>query len=758
MNPQTVRLIALVLAVVATIIAVTAFVRAVAQIVARIRGGQPDPGRWRPVGKRLWQALGAILSHREFRSRPLVRAAHWAVMMSFPLLFLTLVTGYGQLFAPRYALPLLGHFAPWEWLVEFFAWAGLVGILWLISVRIRTGHGSLEQARGEDGRDGSPASVVSRFLGSTRWQAIFVEVVILVVVLAVIGLRACEYALAPRQWQSSWHFPLTGWLGSLLSGASSVALENTITVLALVKILTSMAWMLGVALVTTMGVAWHRFLALVSVYARRESDGSKALGRLAPLLVDGQPVRDPEAFEELGEDAVLGWGTAQDLTWKARLDFAACTECGRCQLLCPAWNTGKPLSPKLLMLSLRDHVAAVDTTSALPLPEDDRVDSAWPDVAHSSDVLAVLAASGNTGERGVAVTSAPLVGEVVSEEALWDCTMCGACVDQCPVDIEHIDHIVNLRRHQVLMESAFPRELARPFRAMETKANPYNQPARKRLEWAKNLDFDVPVIGEDVADASAVEWLFWVGCAGAFDDRAKKTSAAIAELLHRAGVSFAVLGNAESCTGDPARRAGNEPLFQLLAQQAIETLQEAQVKRIVVSCAHCFNTIANEYPELGGTFEVIHYTQLLNRLVREGHLRLAPPPAGAGQPVTYHDPCFLGRHNEVFTPPRELLSAGLGTSPVEMPRSGREAMCCGAGGARAWMEETTGTRIAQARMDEARSTGAQVVATACPFCTQMLSSTSAADTAVVVQDVASLMLQAARRADTVSQPDSDTVP
>ena len=749
MSPQTVRLIALVLAVTATVIAVGAFVRAVIQIVARVRAGKPDPGRWRPVGKRLRQALVAILSHREFRSRPLVRVAHWAVMMSFPLLFLTLVTGYGQLINPRYALPLIGSFAPWEWVVEFFAWAGLVGILWLISVRFRTGHGTTAQASGEDGRDGSPATVVSRFLGSTRWQAVFVEVVILVVVVAVIGLRACEYALAPVAERSAWHFPLTAWLGHLLTGWSPAALENTITLLSLLKILTSMGWMLGVALVTTMGVAWHRFLALVSVYARREADGSKSLGALAPMLVDGQAITTEEQLEELDDEAVLGWGTTADLTWKARLDFSTCTECGRCQELCPAWNTGKPLSPKLLMLSLRDHVAAADTTATLPAPKQDQVESGWPDVAHSSDVLAALAASGNTGPTGVSVTASSLVGDVVSEEALWDCTMCGACVDQCPVDIEHIDHIVNLRRHQVLMESAFPRELSRPFRALETKVNPYNQPPRKRLEWAKNLDFEVPVIGEDVADASEVDWLFWVGCAGAYDDRAKKTSAAIAELLHRAGVTFAVLGNAESCTGDPARRAGNELLFQMLAQQAIETLEEARVKRIVVSCAHCFNTIANEYPALGGTFEVIHYTQLLNRLVREGHLRLAPPPAGEGQAVTYHDPCFLGRHNQVFSAPRELLGAGLGAAPVEMPRHGREAMCCGAGGARAWMEETTGTRIAQARMDEAQSTGAQVVATACPFCSQMLSSAPVPEGGepVVVQDVATLMLQAARRAD-----------
>ncbi|MDO5722379.1 MAG: (Fe-S)-binding protein [Actinomycetaceae bacterium] len=748
MSPESVRVVALVLAIVATAVAVGAFTRAVVTLVRRVAVGKPDPGRWRPVGKRLWQALVTILSHREFRSRPWVRAAHWAVMMSFPLLFLTLITGYGQLINPSYALPLIGHFAPWEWVVEFFAWAGLFGILWLILVRTRTGHGSPAQARGEDSRDGSPSSMASRFLGSTRWQAYFVEAVILIVVVAVLGLRASEFALMSAAQRSFWHFPLTGWLGTLLLPLSTAALENLITALSLFKILTSMAWLTVVGVVTTMGVAWHRFLAVVSVYARREADGSKALGSLAPLLVEGEPITSEDQAAELDDDAVLGWGTAADLTWKARLDFSTCTECGRCQELCPAWNTGKPLSPKLLMLSLRDHVAAVEATDALPSPTDDgQVCASWPQQAHSGDVLSALTQSGNTDESGVALTAAPLVGEVVSEDALWDCTMCGACVDQCPVDIEHIDLIVNLRRHQVLMESAFPRELARPFRALETKANPYNQPPRKRLEWAKNLDFDVPVIGEDVEDASEVDWLFWVGCTGAYDDRAKKTSAAIAQLLYRAEVSFAVLGNGESCTGDPARRAGNELLFQMLAQQAVETLQEAKVKRIVVSCAHCFNTIANEYPALGGRFEVVHYTQLLNRLVRDGALRLVAPSASQAQAVTYHDPCYLGRHNQVYSAPRELLSAGLGQAPLEMPRHGERAMCCGAGGARAWMEENRGTRIAQARVDEASQAGADVVATACPFCTQMLSSTPATDQPVVIKDVATLMLEAAQRAD-----------
>ncbi|MDO5729868.1 MAG: (Fe-S)-binding protein [Actinomycetaceae bacterium] len=778
MTPSDVRVVALVVALTVTVAGLAAFLRGLSVLINRVRDGKPSPGRLRPIGKRTLMLLGTLLSHREFKGRPLIRIAHWFVMLSFPILFLTLVTGYGQILSPGYGIPFLDTFAPWEWLTELFAWGGFLGIGWLIVFRLRAGHGSVEEAEGKTRRDGDFRHRASRFLGSTRWHAWFVEFVILAVVLCVIGLRALAYAAGLNGTEDelgravldpslvSWvHFPLTAWLGYAVSGLSDTAIINSITLLSLFKVIVSMSWMAVVGVQTTMGVAWHRFLAVINVYARQNADGSKSLGPAPPLLVDGKAIRTDEDLEALDDDAVLGIGTAADLTWKARLDLSTCTECGRCQELCPAWNTGKPLSPKLFVMALRDHANALDTTSALgdgaieTGDDGTLVDSNWPDTAHSGDVLGALLASKNTDENGVATTLAPIIGEVVSEEVLWNCTMCGACVDQCPVDIEHIDHVLNLRRHQVLMESAFPRELARPFRSMETKGNPYNQPARKRLDWAKNLNFDVPVIGEDVEDASELDWVFWVGCAGAYDDRAKKTTAAIAELLHIAGVNYGVLGNAESCTGDPARRAGNEILFQMLAEQAIETLNDAKVKRIVVSCAHCFNTIANEYPELGGTFEVIHHTQLLNRLVREGRLIPAPPPEGEREKITYHDPCYLGRHNQIYSAPRELLGSDAGLELREMPRNRDGAICCGAGGAHAWMEEKTGVRISQARIDEAAATGATVIATGCPFCTQMLSATPLPSQAtdgnpesnaeesepLVIKDVATLMLEAVKR-------------
>ncbi|QTE29341.1 (Fe-S)-binding protein [Pengzhenrongella sicca] len=754
---DTLRTVAVWSVVVGTVVGLAFFARGIRQIFRTVRIGRPAPDRVRPVARRATGVVREMLSHERFKNKPVVKVAHWVVMVSFPILFLTLLTGYGQLTTPTFALPVIGHFPPIEWAIEAIAWASLLGIVALIVIRQR--HHPRRAATVDGAADGEVrrAGRASRFFGSNQGQAYFVEATVLVVVLCAIVLRGLEYALAAQlpateHLATGWHFPLTAWFGASWVGVDRTTLEAAAIIISAVKILMSMSWFVVIGLQPAMGVAWHRFLAVVNLYARREPDGGPALGPLQPMRGPDGAALDLEAFADLPEDARLGVGAIEEFTWKGLLDFSTCTECGRCQEQCPAWNTAKPLSPKLLTLALRDHAYATAPylqagAALMPAP-----------AAAASGAPADAAA-----EAGPAIDphTFRLVGNVIDPEVLWACTMCGACVEQCPVDIEHIDAIVDMRRYEVLMESAFPAELGKMFTKLERKANPWGMAPRARLDWAKGLPFDVPVVGVDVEDARGLDYLFWVGCAGAYEDRAKKTTRAVAELLDLAGVSFAVLGDGESCTGDPARRAGNELLFQTLAQGNIETLTEVGAQTIVVTCAHCFNTIAREYPQLGGHYDVVHHTELLNRLVAEG--RLTPVPAAAPAPgeaaasasiadtVTYHDPCYLGRHNKIYAPPRELLAALPGVELAEMPRNAERSFCCGAGGARMWMEEKTGTRINSARAAEAVATGAGTIATACPFCSVMLADGVAAQPAAVdgaaparVVDVAQLLLERVR--------------
>ena len=560
--------------------------------------------------------------------------------------------------------------------------------------------------------------------------------------LCILALRGAEYAIAPYgehpDQASALHFPFTAWIGGLLDGLSEPALATFIYLVAMLKIVISFTWMIVLSQNTTMGVAWHRFTAWFNIWFKRRSDGGTALGGLQPMMVGGQPI-DFENIDELDEETALGVGKVEDFSWKGILDFTSCTECGRCQSQCPAWNTEKPLSPKLLITNLRDHAYA-KAPYLLAGSEEERT-------ALPAEVLAE-AERPLVGETEGDWAWMPEGGAVIDSDVLWSCTSCGACVQQCPVDIEHVDHIVDMRRYQILVESNFPAELNGLFKGLENKGNPWNMSPNARLEWAQGLPFDVKVVGEDIEDLDEVDWLFWVGCAGAYEDRAKKTTRAVAELLDMAGVSFGVLGNGETCTGDPARRAGNEFVFQGLATQNAETFKEMKVKKVVSTCAHCFNTLKNEYSQFGVELEVVHHTQLLNRLVREGKLTpVATNGAVTKRSLTYHDPCYLGRHNQVYSPPRELLSILPDAEVKEMPRNSERSFCCGAGGARMWMEEKIGERINLNRTTEAVETGADQIATGCPFCRVMLSDGLTAKQAegsareeVEVLDVAQLLL------------------
>jgi len=747
------QILAIVVGLGVTLVAVSLFVRTVVGFVAKFRLGQPEARADAP-GARTVTLLREFLGHTRMARKPLVAVAHWGVMLGFLLLTTTLATAYGQLFDPHFALPLIGHWPPYIWAAEFFGWFTVLGIIALIVIRQRRHPRTLDRR--------------SRFWGSTFWEAYVVEFVILGVGICIVLLRGLEFALGRAtgaEWADFAHFPTTGWVGSFFEGMSVGALENAILVIALVKILISMGWMITVAVTPTMGVAWHRFLAFFNIWFKRHADGRTSLGELQPIRVAGEPV-DFENIEELDEDAALGVGKVEDFTWKGLLDFSTCTECGRCQEQCPAWHTDKPLSPKMLVVNLRNHHHA----KAPWLMASEEARAAAGDGGEAVDQTAgattggiLLSAVAEAQRELVGATEGdptiPTGGAVIDPDVIWSCTTCGACVEQCPVDIEHVDTIVDLRRYQTLIESAFPSELGGLFKNLENKQNPWGMSARARMDWAKDLPFEVKVAGADVEDMAEVDYLFWVGCAGAYEDRAKKTSRAVAELLHTAGVSFAVLGDGETCTGDPARRAGNEFLFQMLAQQNVEVLNEVNATKIVVTCAHCFNTIKNEYPQLGGKYEVVHHTQLLNRLVREKRLTPVARPdqadtsgvASTASTVTYHDPCYLGRHNGVYAPPRELLGALPGVEMREMPRSGEKSFCCGAGGARMWMEEKLGTRINLNRTEEALATGADRIAIGCPFCRVMLSDgltekqAEGASAEVEVVDVAQMLLAAVRR-------------
>ncbi|MFJ6670646.1 (Fe-S)-binding protein [Actinosynnema sp. NPDC091369] len=706
------------------------FVAGVMRMIKIIRLGQPDATRNGPFVPRLRTLIVEFVAHTRMAKFRKVAPWHWMVMWGFLIGSAVLFEAYGEVFDPGFHWPVIGTWSLWLLLVELLGIGTVVGGVALAIIR------QLNHPRRADR--------VSRFAGSDFKSAYFVEAVVIIEGLGILGVKAFKQASGledPPLWTSF----VTAPLANLLPAS-----PNWVSIMAVTKLLSGMVWLIVVSKNLTMGVAWHRFSAFFNIYFKREDDGGVALGALKPMMSGGKVLDLEEADPDKD---VFGVGKVEDFSWKGWLDFSTCTECGRCQSQCPAWNTGKPLSPKLVITQLRDHAFAkapyllAGGSRDMAGDEVGLVEDKYEDYKKRLESIDVLA---------MAESERPLVGGadelgVIDPEVLWSCTTCGACVEQCPVDIEHVDHIVDMRRYQVLIESNFPSELGGMFKNLENKGNPWGQNAKDRLAWTEGLDFEVPVFDGELGDA---EYLFWVGCAGAFEDRAKKTTRAVAELLHTAGVKYTVLGPEESCTGDPARRAGNEFLFQMLAQQNVEVLntvfdgREAGQRKIVVTCAHCFNTLANEYPQVGGQFEVVHHTQLLNRLVRERRL---VPVAEVAEDVTYHDPCYLGRHNKVYEAPRELVGAS-GATLREMPRHEERSMCCGAGGARMWMEERIGKRINLDRVDEALGTAPSKIATGCPFCRVMLTdgvtarqNEGTAGSHVEVVDVAQLLLTSVRR-------------
>lgn len=659
------QLAAIIVSLVLTVVGVALLARAIGQFVRYFKLGQPVPAGSRTDNpyQRSVTLVREFLGHTRMNRWGIVGFAHWFVAVGFLTLPPTLAQAFGQLFEADWTLPVVGDFLPLEMYTEFIGVMTILGILVLMAIRLL----SLPSRPGRK----------SRFAGSKSGQAYFVEYVILTIGLAIYTLRGLEGAIHHVEHYEAAYFasyPLV----LAFKGLSVGTLQNLIYLVAMIKISVSFIWMIVVSLNTNMGVAWHRFLGFPNIWFKREANGGTALGALQPMTSGGKAID----FTDPGDDDVFGVSQVEQFSWKGLLDFSTCTECGRCQSQCPAWNTGKPLSPKLLIMSLRDRARQ----GPVPAGRGGGENAEGEEKASEEQLKDVPAAALAEAER-------PLIGTleengVIDPDVLWSCTTCGACVEQCPVDIEHIDHIVDMRRYQVMIESAFPSEAGTMLKNLEKKGNPWGLAKKQRLEWTKEVDFEIPVVGRDIEDLSEVEYLYWVGCGQALEDRAKKTTKAFAELLHMAGVKFAIMGGDEKCTGDSARRLGNEPLFQELGMENVAALNMAfgeddedestkkpkTAKKIVATCPHCLNTIGNEYPQLGGDYEVIHHTQLLQHLIDEGKLLPVTPVDGL---ITYHDPCYLGRHNKIYTPPREIMSAVPGLRQQEMHRHKERGFCCG---------------------------------------------------------------------------------
>ncbi|HZO77844.1 MAG TPA: (Fe-S)-binding protein [Solirubrobacteraceae bacterium] len=627
----------------AVLVSAGLFARRVQTLTGVLRAAQPV-SRAGNVPRRVRNEATVVLGQSKLLSRLGPGLAHAFIFWGFLVLLPTIVIAMIGVVDKTATLPWLGHQGWYALLVDVFAVLVLLGVLAALWIR------KVQRPR--------------RFEGSHLGEADLILALIATIATTLLLWHATRIALGLNEWPRAWS-PVSYALSHLFgTGQATRVLERVFVWAHVLTILVFLAYL-------PRSKHLHIFIAAVNVWYGRTGPG----GRLEPV-----------DFEADDADIRFGSGSAADLTFKEVLDTFSCTECGRCQDACPAFATGKVLSPKLVIMGLRDQVLAQEQSTLVP--------------------------------------------DAVPAESVWDCVTCGACVEVCPVSIEHVDQIVDLRRHLVMVESSFPTEAEPMLRDIERASNPWGRAQSERAEWAAELGVRVLEPGD-----RAPEYLYWVGCASSFDERARRTAQSTATLLKAAGIDFAILGPREACTGDPARRMGNEYLFQAMAEQNVAVLNEAEVTKVIANCPHCFNTLANEYPDFGGRYEVIHHSELLAQLVRDGRLA----PTQDGHAVTYHDSCYLARHNDVVEGPRELVAA-VGR-PVEMARSGKNTFCCGAGGAHMWMEERGGS-INLERVNEAANTGADTLAVACPFCTVMLDDgVQSAGEKIRVVDVATLLAE-----------------
>ncbi len=629
-----------------------------------VRLGRPVD-RFDDLPRRVEQEATVVLGQRKLLQRLGPGLMHAFIFWGFLILLTTIIEAVGEVFTRTFAIPFVGR----------SGWLGLIqdvfSVLVIVGISMAVYYRKVQRPE--------------RFKGSHLEEADFILLMILGIMLTLLALNGAKIALGINEAPKAW------------TPASNVAAQvfeamgrGTVDLFENVFLWAHLLLIFGFLAYIPYSKHLHIFVSEINVFFTK----TKPRGKIEKLDID----------LESDEEARLGAGTIEDLSWKQILDLYSCTECGRCQNQCPAWNTGKPLSPKLLIMNLRDHLFEKG-------PE-------------------ILAAK----DRKREYEREPLNPNVVEDEVVWDCTTCGACVYECPVDIEHIDHIIDMRRNLVMGESRFPQEAGLLLRNLESSSNPWGADQSTRADWAKGLGVRI------MEDGQAPEYLYWVGCASSFDDRAKKIAQAVAALLQRAQVPFAIFGPRELCNGDPARRFGNEYLYQELARENVKTMNASGVRKIVVNCPHCFNTLRNEYPDFGGDYEVIHHTELFARLMKDGRLR---PSAEVNEVLTYHDPCYLGRHNGVYDEPREVLESIPGLTSREMPRHRERGFCCGAGGSRMWMEERLGKRVNVERTEEAISTGADSMGVACPFCLIMLDDgAKAKGEAIKVVDLANVVAEA----------------
>jgi Fe-S oxidoreductase len=634
------------------------FARRALLLYRLVRMGKPA-ARFGSVPARARQEAIVVLGQSKLLQRMLPGLMHAAIFWGFLVLFPTIVIAMIGAVDPHATLPWLGAQGWYALLVDVFALLVLAGVVTAFVIR--------------------KVQRPPRFKGSHIGEADLILLLIAGIVCTLLLWHASQISLGLNDYPASWA-PVSGFLAHLLHGPLIPYLERTAVWAHVLIILSFLVYL-------PYSKHLHIMVAAFNVYFGR----THARGRLEPI-----------EFGKVEEEVRFGSARVTDMTWKQMLDTMSCTECGRCQDVCPAYATGKALSPKLLIMALRDQLMAEGPKA--------------------------LAADGS-------YTPPPIVPNAVTDDIVWDCVTCGACVRECPVGIEHIDHVIDLRRNLVMVESRFPEEAGTMLRDVDRSSNPWGKPQADRTHWADGLGVPVLQPGDRPPNV-----LFWVGCAPAFDERARQGAVSTAKLMLAAGVDFAILGPREACTGDPARRMGDEYTYQRLAGQNVATLNESGIKRIVTTCPHCFNTIGNEYPDFGGRYEVVHHTEFLAELVRDGKLN----PLAGERTITYHDSCYLARHNDVRAQPRELVAA-VGQA-VEMPRHGERTFCCGAGGARMWMEEKRGRPINHERVREAAATGAETLAVACPFCTVMLDD-GVRETGAKLQvvDLATLLAEAVER-------------